>query len=111
LKPSFNHLTVRFADEEFDYVANSVSFYDIDHSKQIGGRVSPLCPKSNMNLSGCSSLSQAARLVSVRLRVELGRLSRSVVADRFEGPLLGLRGKRVRLDPDGERIAGFRADS
>jgi len=32
LKPSFNHLTANFADEDFEFVANSISLYDIDHA-------------------------------------------------------------------------------
>jgi hypothetical protein len=32
LKPSFNHLTANFADQDFDFVNNSVAVYDIDHA-------------------------------------------------------------------------------
>ena len=32
LKPSFNHLTAHFADEDFEFVANSVAVYDVDHA-------------------------------------------------------------------------------
>ena len=74
-RPAFNHLSANFADEEFDFVANSVSVYDIDHAKLVGGATSPLYLKSNVNLSGTSSKSQAARLVSVRLREELGGIT------------------------------------
>jgi hypothetical protein len=70
-KPSFNHLTANFADEEFEFVSNSVQVYDIDHAK-LQGAVSPLFLKSNMNLSGASTKSQAARIIAVRLREELG---------------------------------------
>lgn len=75
LKPAFNHLTANFADEEFDYVGNSISLYDMDHAKLAGGAASPLFLKSSMNLSGTSSKSQAARLISVRLREELGGIT------------------------------------
>jgi hypothetical protein len=74
-RPAFNHLSANFADEEFDFVANSVSVYDIDHAKLVGGATSPLYLKSNVNLSGTSSKSQAARLISVRLREELGGIT------------------------------------
>ncbi|MBI3683677.1 MAG: hypothetical protein HY235_25155, partial [Acidobacteria bacterium] len=30
LKPSFNHITAHFADEDFEFVANSVAVYDVD---------------------------------------------------------------------------------
>lgn len=75
LKPSFNHLTANFADEDYQFVNNSVSLYDIDHATLIGGGAGPLFLKSNVNLSGTASKSQAARIVSVRLREELGGTS------------------------------------
>ena len=31
-KPSFNHLTANFADQDFAFVNNSVAVYDIDHA-------------------------------------------------------------------------------
>ncbi|MCC6394786.1 MAG: hypothetical protein IT167_29605, partial [Bryobacterales bacterium] len=65
LKPSFNHLTANFADEDYQFVNNSVSLYDIDHATLIGGGAGPLFLKSNVNLSGTASKSQAARIVSV----------------------------------------------
>jgi len=77
VRPTFNHLTGSFADEEFDYVANTVSVYDIDHAQLIGGAAAPLFLKSTMSLVGCTSKSQAARIVSTRLREELGGISLS----------------------------------
>ncbi|MGB9609397.1 MAG: hypothetical protein ACPL7M_00375 [Bryobacteraceae bacterium] len=73
-KPSFNHLTANLADEEFEYVSNSVQVYDIDHAK-LQGAVSPLFLKSSMNLAGTSTKSQAARIIAVRLREELGGIT------------------------------------
>jgi hypothetical protein len=73
-KPSFNHLSANFADDEFDFVANAVQVYDIDHAKTLGAS-SPLFLKSTMNLSGTCTKSQAARLVSIRMREELGGIS------------------------------------
>jgi hypothetical protein len=75
LKPSFNHLTANFADQDFGFVNNSVAVYDIDHAALIGGGAGPLYLKSNVNLCGTSTKSQAARIVSVRLREELGGTS------------------------------------
>jgi hypothetical protein len=75
LKPSFNHLTANFADEDFDFVANAVTLYDIDHAGLIGGATAPLFLKSNLNLSGTSSKSQAARIITARLREELGGIT------------------------------------
>jgi hypothetical protein len=75
LKPSFNHLTANFADEDFEFVANSISLYDIDHATLIGGGAGSLFLKSTVNLSGTASKSQAARIITVRLREELGGIT------------------------------------
>lgn len=75
LKPTFNHLTANFADQEFAFVNNSVAVYDIDHASQIGGGAGPMFLKSQVNLCGTSTKSQAARIVSTRLREELGGTS------------------------------------
>ncbi len=75
LRPGFNHLTANFADQQFLYVANSVSVYDIDHAALIGGGAGPMFLKSNVNLSGTSSKSQAGRIVESRLREELGGIT------------------------------------
>ncbi|MCZ2152965.1 MAG: hypothetical protein LC114_03520, partial [Bryobacterales bacterium] len=74
LRPTFNHLTANFADQDFAFVTNSVSVYDIDHAALIGG-AGPMYLKSSVNLSGTSTKSQAARIVSTRLREELGGTS------------------------------------
>jgi hypothetical protein len=75
LKPSFNHLTANFADEDFEFVANSISLYDIDHATLIGSGAGPLFLKSTVNLSGTASKSQSARIITVRLREELGGIT------------------------------------
>jgi hypothetical protein len=75
LKPSFNHLTANFADEEYEFVNNALTVYDIDHATLIGGGAGPLFLKSTVNLAGSSSKSQAGRIVSCRLREELGGTS------------------------------------
>jgi hypothetical protein len=75
LRPAFNHLTANFADEEFEYVANAVSLYDIYHATLVGGAGGPLFLKSTVNLAGTSSKSQAARIVTCRLREELGGIT------------------------------------
>jgi len=75
LKPSFNHLTASFADEDFEFIANSVAVYDIDHASLIGGGAGPLFLKSSVNLAGSSSKSQAGRIVAARLREELGGIT------------------------------------
>ncbi len=72
LKPSFNHLTANFADEDYQFVNNSVTVYDIDYATKIGASAGPLFLKSNVNLCGTFSKSQASRIISSRLREELG---------------------------------------
>jgi hypothetical protein len=72
LKPTFNHLTANFADADYQYVNNSVAIYDIDHAALIGGPAGALFLKSNVNLCGTSSKSQAGRIITARLREELG---------------------------------------
>ena len=74
-KPSFNHLTANFADQDFAFVNNSVAVYDIDHASYIGGGAGPMYLKSSVNLCGASTKSQAARIISTRLREELGGTS------------------------------------
>ncbi len=75
LRPAFNHLTANFADEDYQFVNNSITLYDIDHAQLIGGAASPLFLKSNLNLSGTASKSQAARIITTRLREELGGIT------------------------------------
>jgi hypothetical protein len=75
LRPGFNHLTANFADEDFEFVANAISLYDIDHATLIGGGAAPLFLKSTMNLAGTASKSQVARIITVRLREELGGIT------------------------------------
>jgi hypothetical protein len=75
IKPSFNHLTANFADQDFAFVNNSVAVYDIDHAIRIGGGAGPMYLKSSVNLCGASTKSQAARIISTRLREELGGIS------------------------------------
>ncbi|MBZ5596020.1 MAG: hypothetical protein LAP39_27575 [Acidobacteriia bacterium] len=75
LKPSFDHLTANFADKDYKFVNNSVTVYDIDRATLLGGAAGPLFLKSNVNLSGTCTKSQAARIISIRLREELGGTS------------------------------------
>jgi len=71
-KPSFNHLTAIFGSEEMNYSQDSLSLYDAEHAQLIGGPTAPVYLKSQVNLCGTANRSQAARLVTARLREELG---------------------------------------
>ena len=71
-RPTFNHLTANFADQDFDFVNNAIAVYDVDHAALIGAAAGAMFLKSSVNLAGTFSKSQAARLISIRLREELG---------------------------------------
>ncbi len=75
IKPIFNHLTANFAEREFNYSGNSLQVYDIDHATLLGGATAPLFLKSQVNLSGVSTKSQASRIISTRIREELGGIT------------------------------------
>jgi len=62
-------------DQDYKFVNNSVTVYDIDRAMLLGGAAGPLFLKSNVNLSGTCTKSQAARIISIRLREELGGTS------------------------------------
>ena len=77
MKPSFNHITANFADEDYQFVGNSIAVYDVDHALYLAGGAGPQFLKSSVNLCGTSSKSQAGRIISVRLREELGGITPS----------------------------------
>ncbi|MCL4796570.1 MAG: hypothetical protein KJZ84_18545 [Bryobacteraceae bacterium] len=70
LEPRFNDLTAAFADVDYGYQQNALNLYDADHAARVGERL-----KANVNLVGVSTKSQAARLITTRLREELGGLT------------------------------------
>lgn len=72
VRPSFNEIQAVFADAAYNYAANSVVVYDIDHQKLVGGATSPLKLKTQINLNGTTGASQAGRIISTRLKEELG---------------------------------------
>jgi hypothetical protein len=69
-RPTFNDLTASFADADYKYQQNTVNLPDTDHIARIGEKLS-----ANVNLAGTSTKSQAARIVTVMLREELGGLT------------------------------------
>lgn len=68
----WNHLTVEFADEEYEWALNSVQVYDIDNAKLEGTASSPRFKVGRLPLSGVSNKSQASRLAMTRLKEEMG---------------------------------------
>lgn len=77
MKPSFNHITANFADNEFLFANNSIQLYDEDNATLIGSAIAPQYRKANLNLSGTSTKSQAGRIITTRLREELGGINAS----------------------------------
>jgi hypothetical protein len=110
LSPRFNWLTGSFGDEEFDWALNSVTLYDISHALWMGEATgSPQYLQSTMNFVGVSNKSQCARLITTRLREELGGLWDNAGVNeqirarhlRFRTTLLALKimcGDVIRLD-------------
>lgn len=74
-QPQFNWLVGQFGDEEFNFQLNNVTIYDIDHASYIGNPLSPAYLTNTMNFVGISNKSQCARVITTRLREELGGAS------------------------------------
>jgi hypothetical protein len=75
LQPGFNWLVGNFGDEEFGWQLNNCTVYDIDHASYLGDPESPQYLVQNINYAGVSNLSQCARLITTRLREEIGGLA------------------------------------
>jgi hypothetical protein len=75
LQPSFNWLVGNFGDEEFGFQLNNATIYDIDHASYLGTPESPQYLMQTTNFVGVSNLSQCARLITQRLREEIGGLA------------------------------------
>jgi hypothetical protein len=74
LAPAFNWLVGEFGDEEYGWQLNNCTIYDIDHAAYLGSPESPQYLMQTINYVGVSNLSQCARLITTRLREELGGL-------------------------------------
>jgi hypothetical protein len=75
LQPAFNWVVGNFGDEEFGWQLNNCTLYDIDHASTLGTPESPQYLIQTMNFAGVSNLSQCARLLTARLREEIGGLA------------------------------------
>ena len=95
LTPAFNYLVGQFGDEEFNWAMNSVTIYDIEHAAFAGNNASPQYLQSTMNFVGVSNKSQCARIITTRLREEIGGvgLAEQMAARnlKFQTTLLALR--------------------
>ena len=70
LKPTFEKLTVEFADVDYLFAKNTIDYCDQDHAGRNSRIQNPL--SSTFGLVGCATKSQAARIAVVRTREELG---------------------------------------
>lgn len=75
IRPGFNHISGNYGDSDFEWKPNTISIGDIDHAKYVGSDSGPQWLKSQLNLVGVSGMSQAARIVTTRLREEIGGIS------------------------------------
>ena len=75
LQPAFNWLVGQFGDEEYGWQLNNATIYDIDHASFLGSPESPQYLVQTMNYVGVSNLSQCSRLITTRLREEIGGLA------------------------------------
>jgi len=82
--PTFNYLTGYFNDQEYKCVQNSVNVIDEPHSELIGGAAAPLLMKAQLSLAGTSTKSQTARIITTRLREELGGINAAQWRDARE---------------------------
>ena len=72
LSPTFNWLLGQFGDEEFAWALNTVGVYDMDAATLAGNDDSPQYTQNTMSFVGVSNKSQCARIVTTRLREEIG---------------------------------------
>jgi hypothetical protein len=107
LEPRFNWLSGQFGDEEFEWALNTVTIYDIDHATYVGGDGSPQYLSSSMSFVGISNKSQCARVITTRLREELGGVGITEMRNarnlRYRTTLLGMQtmvGDVISLDHD-----------
>src|ERR1022692_3261840 len=73
IEASFEHLVVDFADQAYQYQANTAEYQDKSHAAYYGRTGAPLTARQH--LVGCGTLSQALRLAAVRTREEIGGIN------------------------------------
>jgi hypothetical protein len=70
IEASYEHLILDFADQQYQYQANTAEYQDKDHASYYGRSGSPLT--SRMHSVGTSTLSQALRTGATRTREDIG---------------------------------------
>jgi hypothetical protein len=90
LKPSFWQIQGTFADEEYGYISNTVEVKDETYEALMGDTPA----KSQMNFAGLSGKSPVSRVLTTRLREELGgwqpNVQKAALRGRYKTTLLGL---------------------
>jgi hypothetical protein len=70
IEAAFEHLIIDFADQAYQYQANTAEYQDKTHAAYYGRAGAPLTARQHS--VGCATLSQALRLAAVRTREEIG---------------------------------------
>jgi hypothetical protein len=101
LDPQFNWLTGQFGDEEFAWALNTVTIYDIDSAGLLGSDASPQYLTSTMTFVGISNKSECGRVITTRLREEVGGVGLpEMAAARNHAALAAHHGRRRhQLEP------------
>lgn len=89
---AFEHLIIDFADQAYQYQANTAEYTDKTHAAYFGRAGAPLTARQH--LVGCATISQALRLAATRTREEIGGVNaaewRNARAATWKTTLLGL---------------------
>lgn len=92
IEAAFEHLTIEFADQAYQYQANTGDYQDKDHAAYYGRAGAPL--SSTMHSVGTPTLTQALRLAVTRTREEVGGINatewRNARMYNWQTTLLGL---------------------
>ena len=92
LEASFEHLIIDFADQAYQFQANTAEYQDKSHAAYFGRAGAPLTARQH--LVGCATISQALRLAATRTREEIGGVNsaewRNARAATWKTTLLGL---------------------
>jgi hypothetical protein len=89
---AFEHLIVDFADQAYQYQANTAEYQDKSHAAYFGRAGAPLTARQH--LVGCATISQALRLAATHVREEIGGVNsaewRNARVAAWRTTLLGL---------------------
>jgi hypothetical protein len=92
IEAAFEHLIVDFADQAYQYQANTAEYQDKSHAAYFGRAGAPLTARQH--LVGCATISQALRLAATRTREEIGGVNpaewRNARVATWKTTLLGL---------------------